>query len=301
MNVYFEHFGGTLSGTDAAHPPGACSACPLAAAVVCRALDRASLAGPRIPLLRRIPRETQLVTKDRLPPFAGVLRQGFLRIERMTEDGRRHIVGLHVPGDLVGNWTGTSSHYDIEAATTAEICSFDPRVVVRLVERDSAVKIYILQELAEMHQRQLDLLWPRGALTSKGRIIAFLLMAMEIMPSEWSPDGAALVRIVISRRDWADISLTTVETICRSLAELSRNGLVQQVEPGLYKISNIEALKREAGIAGEALWKPLPRSSAAALRRAFSSSGTSPKVRTLKQQIGSPSEKNTSRADRNVF
>ncbi|WP_374300259.1 Crp/Fnr family transcriptional regulator [Paracoccus sp. (in: a-proteobacteria)] len=246
------------------HPAVACAACPLAAAVVCRALrDRKK---PVWPSPRHVARDTVLSERGRALSPTGVLRSGFLRVEHLSQDGRRNVLALYVPGDLVGNWIGGTCQHTIEAATEAEICSFDPRLIARLLDEDTGSRIYVLQELANMHRRQLNLIWSRGALNSFQRIVAFIATAMEIMPVTRHADGSATVRIVLSRKDWADLCGTTVETICRTLKDLSGADLVRQVEPGLYELPDVGALMRQADIEEEAVWSPRLRQDATPMR-----------------------------------
>jgi len=201
-------------------------------------------------------RNAVLVAQGETPAFAGVLRSGFLRVEHVTSDGRRSVLAFQAPGDLVGNWTGAASLYALEAATDAEICVHEPGTLARHLAQDGSLRVPILQELDRMHQRQLDLLLSRGALTTHERIIAFIIHAIRIMPSRINPDGSAWVSIVISRRDWADMCGTTVETICRTLGKLSRSGLVQQTGRGVYRIRELNALMRQAGIGDTGNWMP---------------------------------------------
>ncbi|MCZ0963194.1 Crp/Fnr family transcriptional regulator [Paracoccus benzoatiresistens] len=214
---------------------------------------------PAWPTVRRLPRDTVLSGEDRMLSWAGVLKTGFLRVEHVTRDGHRNVLALYVPGDLVGNWTGRTDFHTVEAATDVEICSFDPRRIAGLLEQDTCTKIYVLQELANTHHRLLNLIWSRGALSSFQRIVAFLVAAMEIMPTTRRSDGSATVRMEISRRDWAALCGTTVETICRTLKDLSKADLVQQVEPGLYEIRNVRMLMRQAGMEHETIWSPRVR------------------------------------------
>ncbi len=77
--------------------------------------------------------------------------------------------------------------------------------------------------------------------------MAFLVMATDIMPSEPMPDGSLVLKLGFSRRDWADLTNTTVETICRTLADLAKTGLVRSVSPGRYLIRDLAELSALAG------------------------------------------------------
>lgn len=226
-----------------------CTRCPMKSRAICQAIRAgAAAAGCHGPRIRKLAQDWILQDEGEAPKLTGILRRGYLRTERILEDGRRCIVGLAVPADPVGAWLEGSGSCTISAATDIEICSFDPQQLRRQMARDPALRMEILRAAAEQHARQLELVWRRGALNSRERIIAFLVMAAELMESEPLPDGGLVISIPISRRDWADITNTTVETICRTLGQLAAQGLVETVAAGRYRIHDPDALSREAGI-----------------------------------------------------
>lgn len=225
----------------------ACGSCTLRTRAVCKAVAAASVgrAGIRV---RKLPSGWVLQDEGESPKLTGILRRGYLRTERILEDGRRSIVGLTLPADPVGAWLEPEGKCSISAATDVEICSFDPQVLRRLFEREPALRMQVLRAAAEQHARQLEFLWRRGALSSRERIIAFLVMAAEIMPTEALPDGGMIVTVPISRRDWADMTNTTVETICRTLGQLAEQGVIESRTQGRFRINNLADLADMAGI-----------------------------------------------------
>lgn len=62
------------------------------------------------------------------------------------------------------------------------------------------------------------------------------------MPVDLLPDGGLVVEIAPSRRDWADLSNTTVETISRTLRYLADKDLVTTLGSGRYLIRNLQRL-----------------------------------------------------------
>lgn len=245
-----------------------CAQCPLASRAICRAVSAAAAAtgGRQGPRLRRFPADWVLREDGETPKLTGILRRGYLRTERILEDGRRSIVDLAVPSDLVGIRMDDAYSGTVAAATDVEICTFDPQLLRSLKARDPKLRLDILRATARRHARQLDLVWRRGALNSRERIIAFLTMAAEIMPSEPLPDGSLVLSMPISRRDWADLTNTTVETICRTLGQLVAQGHLQSLAPARYRIKDLAALSELAGLDPQldGMAKGAPRSDMAA-------------------------------------
>lgn len=227
---------------------GACSGCPLNAMPICTAFRTAGLPGARPPRPIAVERDRPLADEAVSSEITGILRSGYLRMERISHDGRRDLIGLVVPGDLIGNWLGHQQGVTIEAATQAQICSFDPSTMRRLMNSDPALRIQLLRETAEQHARLLELIWRRGALSSRERIIAIMLMATEIMPVDSLSECEVVMKIEFSRKDWASLANTTVETVCRTLGQLSEKGLIESITPSLFRIPDLDKLARCAGL-----------------------------------------------------
>ena len=224
-----------------------CAGCNPRNRALCQAV--AAAAGGRSGIRqRKLAAGWVLQDQGEAPKLTGILRRGYLRAERILEDGRRCIVGLALPADPIGAWLAQDGQCSISAATDVEICSFDPAILRRLFEQEPALRLTILRAAAEQYARQLEFVWRRGALNSRERIIAFLVMAAEIMPSETRPDGGRLVSVPITRRDWADMTNTTVETICRTLGQLAEDGLIESRAQGRYLIKDLAGLADAAGI-----------------------------------------------------
>ena len=182
------------------------------------------------------------------PRLTGIIRRGYIRAERILHDGRRSILGLLVPGDLVGNWPGSAQSCTLAAATDVQVCAYDPQLVRRVAARDADLRLELLRIAADQNACQLDMVWRRGAMSSRERIIGFMIMATQIMPVRAAPEGGIVLDIDISRRDWADLTNTSVETICRLLGDLSETGMVRAIGGGRYHIRDVAALADLAGI-----------------------------------------------------
>lgn len=223
-----------------------CNRCPLKSRQLCRAVLGSSC--PQGPRTRSVRAETRLCEENERPRFAGILRKGYLRTERIFPDGRRSVLGFFAPGDLIGDFLGSVRGPALVSATDAEFCTFDPPVLRRAMQEDTTLNMRFLREAVKLHTRQLEMVWRRGALNSRERIIAFMVMAAEFMPTENLPDGSVILTIKVTRKDWADFSNTTVETICRTLAYLAEKDMVETVAPARYRIRDLDTLAHLAGL-----------------------------------------------------
>lgn len=227
-----------------------CGGCALRSREMCRAITGvASGSGAgRAPRRRSAAAETRLQEEDERSRFAGILRKGFLRTERILQDGRRSVLTFLTPGDVIGDPLGTDRNPALVCATDAELCLFDPGTLRRAMAREPTVTARLIAEALKQHTRQLEMVWRRGALTSRERIIAFMVMATEFMPVDPLPDGGLILTMKISRKDWADFSNSTVETISRTLGYLTEKNMVSTVSPGRYRIRDLGVLALLAGL-----------------------------------------------------
>lgn len=227
-----------------------CDTCPLNSRRLCREVMKfTDHDGPQqMRRLRSVKAETRLQEENEGPAITGILRKGYLRTERILMDGRRSVLSFLVPGDLIGDPIGSARVPALIAATDAEICVLDPVAMGRAMHSDAGLKSQILAEACRQHTRQLEMIWRRGALNSRERIVAFIVLAAEFMPVEPLPDGGIVLSVRVSRKDWADFANTTVETISRTLTYLSEKDMVQTVAPGRFHVRDLGALAKLAGL-----------------------------------------------------
>lgn len=225
-----------------------CEKCPLRLYRLCRTLRSEKLSGTNPVRLRRYKRDTAIYEAGEVPGLLGVLRTGYLRNERIYGNGRRTIFGLSRPGEIVGSMPGQMAQTSVEAATDVEICCFEDDAVIELVKGNKRFRLELLFQAAIRRDLQFELIWQRGALNSRERVFGFLVMMVGFLPTEPLPDGSVIVSIDLSRRDWADMTSTTVETISRTMTALSKMGLVESVARNRYRISDLRRLANMAGM-----------------------------------------------------
>lgn len=234
--------------TDTHAPFDTCRGCKLRGSQLCRIIKDGSGVGKHLPILRRFDQGKRLFEQDRSSGFLGVIRRGYARRSVMKVSGKRILVGLAIPGDIVGGFPGQEQDYDFEAATDIEICFYDSATIKRQVDINQRFRGLMLREIDHQHHRLLGQLWRNGTLNSRERIIAFLVKAVEFMPTEPLPDGRLILSMEIDRGDWADLTNTAVETICRTLRYLEEKDLVTSLTPYRFLIRDLDLLAALAGV-----------------------------------------------------
>ncbi|WP_278923653.1 Crp/Fnr family transcriptional regulator [Pseudophaeobacter profundi] len=226
----------------------ACRTCKLRGSQLCRIIKNEPVFGTHPPILRRFGRGERIFEQDQSSGFFGIVRRGYARRSVIKVSGKRILVGLAIPGDIVGGLLSQEHGYDFDAATDIEICSYDSATIKRQLEINQPFRKSLLQEMNHQHHRLLDALWHNGSLTSRERIIGFLISAVEFMPTEPLPDGSLILSMELDRGDWGDLTNTVVETISRTLRYLEGKKLITCLTPYRFRIHDLDSLATIAGV-----------------------------------------------------
>ncbi len=183
------------------------------------------------------------VTADRsYGPSVWVIRSGILRLQRHSFDGRRQILSLFVPGEIVGYDHLLRDGMSVESASDCCLCRIDQREFEAQLERDRGLHI----ELYEQHHDQIERLrWLTvsiGALRPEERVSAFLALATRFMPYQPLPDGSSVLTVLLSRADIADLLATATETISRITHSLEEAGVIEIRDPSHFRITDLRRL-----------------------------------------------------------
>lgn len=192
-----------------------------------------------------------VVPEDVRTDFLGCVLSGILRMQKSLLDGRQHIVGLLVQGDMFGRIFDGPGEFSIEAATDVEICAF-PRLefealLMRSPDLDRAVMLNIFNELDRA--RDWMIILSNQKITS--RIAGFLLLirsrfaAIDHFVRE-AQDGTE-VRIPLSRIDIAHLLGTRPESVSRALHALQDDGDIRILDSDRVLVRDFKALARRAG------------------------------------------------------
>ncbi len=142
---------------------------------------------------------------------------GTVRTIRFSSDGRRQILGFHLPGDVFGIEAGADHTLSAEAVTDAEVA------LVRrsLVDAAAAEDVSAAQALIALMQRQLQSAQEHAlVLGRKGageRVAAFLLQLTDRLAASCEID------LPMSRADIADHLALTIETVSRAFTQMERD------------------------------------------------------------------------------
>jgi CRP/FNR family nitrogen fixation transcriptional regulator len=156
---------------------------------------------------------------------------------KYLEDGRRYIGDFVWPGDLLGMDDLDLHDFGAESVTNMTLRRYPRRMVEALAQSNAALALR-LRTLAAVnlrHAYQQMTLLARTSATE--RIAAFILD----MHRRSTATDRRILYVPMSRTDIADYLGLSIETVCRSLAKLRRDGIVEPSQSG-FELRNRPAM-----------------------------------------------------------
>lgn len=201
--------------------------------------------------LRKVEKGQIIAHPGEVSDLVGFVSEGILRMQKTLPDGRQHVVGLLVPGDVFGRVFDGAMQFSIEAATDAKVFMFPRRAFEALLsassELDRLMLLHFLNEIDRTRDWMVILSNPKV----RGRLAGFLLMLCtrfrNIDGMLGSINGMLTVGIPISRADLAHLLGARAESISRAFHALADDGIIDIIRPDLVVLRDIEVLADEAG------------------------------------------------------
>ncbi|SEL70288.1 CRP/FNR family transcriptional regulator, anaerobic regulatory protein [Roseivivax marinus] len=183
--------------------------------------------------------------------LVGNVISGVLRMQKTLADGRQHIVGLLVEGDMFGRVFNGALHFSVEAATDAEICAYPRAPFEKLLTRSPDLERVVMLNILNELDRARDWLIILSSQKITTRIAGFLV----VMCSQFArvdhlvrnSESGPVVHVPIGRGDLAHLLGTRPESVSRAFHALARDGVIALLKPDLIRILDMEALVAEAG------------------------------------------------------
>jgi CRP-like cAMP-binding protein len=178
------------------------------------------------------------------------IRSGILRLQRYAYDGRRQILSLFLPGEIVGFEGEFREGVTIETVTQSGLCRIDRRKFDAMLTKNGGLRAELFRQKQDQLDRLHWLTWSLGALSPEQRFSSFLALSTRFMPFQQLNDGTAILSMQLPRADIADLLGTTVETICRTVRKLSETGVIEIRDPSHFRILDLKQLTAVGQIEG---------------------------------------------------
>ena len=170
--------------------------------------------------------------------FVYRVKKGAVRLYRVLADGRRQIGAFHFAGDEFGFEMGLEHTFSAEAVCDCEIVAVPREAVYRKAGGDAGFSRQLwsraIAELASARDHMLLL----GRQTAMERVAAFLVEMADRSRAD------ATVTLPMSRQDIADYLGLTIETVSRTLTQLTEEGTIEIPTARTIKLRNPSALRK---------------------------------------------------------
>lgn len=175
-----------------------------------------ALRGVRI----RFERNEEIFGEDEPAEYVYRVVSGAVRTMRFTSEGRRQILGFHLPGDIFGLELGETYSLSAEAVAASEIVMVRRSAIDTAVNNDMRAARGLLkltgEQLANAREHALVL----GRKGAGERVAAFLLQLANRFVAKAELD------LPMSRADIADYLGLTIETVSRAFSEFERQAAI---------------------------------------------------------------------------
>ncbi|MBM4409126.1 MAG: Crp/Fnr family transcriptional regulator [Chloroflexi bacterium] len=169
-----------------------------------------------------------ILSPDDPPDRIHILKQGQVRVYRVTPDGKQLTLDIYEPGTILGDMRLLGQdrlpEAYAEAIDSAVICTITPDELRRLVERYPIIGVNIIGYLSRRLQdaeRQLEAM----AYQRVGQRLAQRLMDLAARFGVPVARGT-LIEARLTQQELAEMIGTTRETLAHTLADFRRRGLL---------------------------------------------------------------------------
>ncbi len=163
------------------------------------------------------------------------LVQGCVVITTSDDPNRRRVVDFIQPGRLFGFTAHARQRCTAVAATGATVYCLD----LAVARRNDRVAAWIDREM----RAEIDRLRERTTLLGRKAAIERIAGLFSSMTSR---DAPTVVHLPVTRGEIADLLGLAVETVCRNLTQLKRDGVLVEEGGGAWRIADASRLARLA-------------------------------------------------------
>ncbi len=176
-----------------------------------------------------------------------VLESGWAFTFVITPEGRRQILELHLPGDMMGVESMGRAHvsHGVEAATDVSLCVMPYGRIKNIIRQDACMALGFASVI--MHDRAMlaERLSSLGRRSAAGRV-AHLMLELHTRLKQRNLVNGNECQMPLKQAHIADAVGLTVEHTNRALAEMRKEGLLT-LKDGKLTLHNRAALVELAG------------------------------------------------------
>lgn len=200
----------------------------------------------------------QIIRMEAAPlAFYANMVSGVAKMFKSTPDGRQQIVGLLFPGYFIDNVFAKKATCSVEAVSKVRLNAFPKKPFEKFVRNDPDLEHRLLtmalHDLEEAQEWMLLL----GRKTAREKVATFLYMLASrkihlpcphtLADRLAGKEGEIVFDIPLVRSDIADYLGLTMETVCRQMTNLRKDGVVGLPDNHSFTVKDFDRLALEAG------------------------------------------------------
>ncbi len=184
---------------------------------------------------RRYPRNTTIVEEGLPGDYMYILREGRVKVTKLSEDGREKILDFLETGSFVGEMAllerGPRSA-SVKTLTPVKVLALSRTDFINLLRKSPDLALAVIQELS----RRIRSVNEQASSLSFQRVKERTMGLLERLAKDPSADGERLVTPILTHQQIADMVGTSRETVTRVVKDLKSTGWLRQ-EGKRYNVS----------------------------------------------------------------
>ena len=202
-------------------------------------------------LMTRCSRGQQILSPDDPPDRIHIIKQGRVRVYRLSPDGKQLTLDIYEKGTVLGDMSllgqGRLPEAYAEALDDGVICTITPNELRGLIERFPIIGVNIIRHLSrrlDSAERELEAMAYRRVDQRLARRLIDLAARFGVRT-----ERGTLIQARLTQQELAEMVGTTRETLAHTLGDFRRNGLL---DTSRHRVL-IRDAERLAEIAGDDL------------------------------------------------
>ena len=152
-----------------------------------------------------------------------LVKSGVLRLTRLLEDGRRQVIAFGYPGDVVGFPADGLHHTDCDVLVDADLQPFSLSCLEGTCAHQETHRQLLQAALREISGMQ-DHFMMLGRKSAVEKVASFLCVLTDRVGQKVG--NHSQVELPMKRADIADFLGLTTETVCRTLTQMRKDGVI---------------------------------------------------------------------------
>ncbi len=176
---------------------------------------------------RRYPRNTTIVEEGLPGDYMYILREGRVKVTKLSEDGREKILDFLDVGSFVGEMAlleRAPRSASVKTLTPVRVLALSRGDFMGLIRKSSDLALAVIQELS----RRLRTVNDQASALSFQRVKDRTKGLLERLAKDPHGDGSRLSTPTLTHQQIADMIGTSRETVTRVVKELKSNGWLEQ-------------------------------------------------------------------------